>query len=162
MLHAHLAARAYSELMYLGLDFKEAFGIWGGGVPTLRARSRFPSLQSRGARPRDQGFSGGETATRLDLSSSDCVPLHYAESFLLSRPSRSPGRDQVGNQSGWVTWTHPGRDRHLCRLRGRGTPLTTELLNLGAKLSMRKSAVPSVRNSVRLWRKEIVSKWGFE
>lgn len=100
MLHAHLAARAYSELMYLGLDFKEALEIWGGGVPTLRARSRFPSLQSRGARSRDQGFSGEETATRLDLSSSDCVPLHYAESFLLSRPSRSPGRDQVGNQSG--------------------------------------------------------------
>lgn len=40
--------------------------------------------------------------------------------------------------------------------------MTTELLNLGAKLSMRKTAVPSVRNSVRLWRKEIASKWGFE
>lgn len=42
MLHAHLAARAYSELMYLGLDFKEALEIWGGGGPHAESAIALP------------------------------------------------------------------------------------------------------------------------
>lgn len=48
--------------------------------------------------PGIEGFPGqGRSATlRRDLSKPRRVPLRYAESFLLSRPSRSPGCSPVG------------------------------------------------------------------